>query len=90
MKNAVINFKTDEKTKKEAQKVAKQLGISLSMVLNASLKEFVEKKEVTIALEPTPYLEKVLGRAEKDMKDRKNWSPTFTNPKDMDDYLDSL
>lgn len=89
MKKAVINFKTDEKTKKEAQKVANDMGITLSTVLNASLRDFIEKKSVTISLEPTAYLKKVIQEVEKDINESKNISPGFTTSKEMDVYLDS-
>lgn len=42
---AVINIKTDPKVKKAAQKIAKQMGLSLSGVLNAYLHKFVNKAE---------------------------------------------
>ncbi len=49
--DAVINFKTDKKVKKEAQQVAKQMGVSLSAVLNMYLNQFARSKELDIRLE---------------------------------------
>ncbi len=49
MQTAIINFTTEEKTKQEAQGVAKKLGISLSMVLNNYLKHFVRTKTVVFS-----------------------------------------
>ena len=47
MNTAVINIKTEPKTKSEAQKAAKELGISLSVVINGLLKDFIRTKTVT-------------------------------------------
>lgn len=47
MNTAVINIKTEPKIKAEAQKVAKELGISLSVVINGLLKKFIKEKTVT-------------------------------------------
>lgn len=49
MNTAVINIKTDPKMKIEAQKVASDLGLSLSTIINGYLKEFTQKKEVTFS-----------------------------------------
>lgn len=44
---AILNIKTDPRLKKEAQKVAQEMGLPLSVVINESLKNFVEKREIT-------------------------------------------
>ncbi|PJC22071.1 MAG: type II toxin-antitoxin system antitoxin, RelB/DinJ family, partial [Candidatus Yonathbacteria bacterium CG_4_9_14_0_2_um_filter_43_16] len=41
MKTAMINIKTDKAVKEEAQKLAAELGFSLSALVTASLKQFV-------------------------------------------------
>jgi len=48
--STIVNFKTDEKIKKEAQKIAKRMGVSLSAVLNMFLTQFVRDKELNIKL----------------------------------------
>jgi addiction module RelB/DinJ family antitoxin len=94
MKTATINLKVDLQTKKLAQKMAEDLGISLSSILTASLKTFTRTGTVnfTLAKEesfvPTPYLEKVIEEA---MSDYKNGDyKTFENTKDLFAHLDSL
>ncbi len=70
MNHAVINVKTDPKLKRDAQKVAKQLGLSLSSVVNAQLKELVRTKSITLSVyseKPSPYLIKLLEESEKDV-----------------------
>jgi addiction module RelB/DinJ family antitoxin len=88
----VINIKTDSEVKTSAQKVACELGLSLSAVLNAYLRHFVREKEIQFAVapRPTPELEDILESVEADVKKKRNISPVFSSPKEMDRYLDSL
>jgi addiction module RelB/DinJ family antitoxin len=86
-------IKTDKKLKLQAQKLAKELGIPLSTVLNSFLKRFVEEKEVTFSTERyrmTPYLEKVVKQARKDIEEGnyKNFSPAFDNVDDAIKWLE--
>lgn len=62
----IINIKTDPKIKTAAQKIAKELGLSLSGVLNAYLREFVRTKKIEVSLEPTPKLIKTLKEADEE------------------------
>lgn len=62
----ILNIKTDKKLKADAQKVAGELGVPLSTVMNAFLKQFVRDKEITLSANqyrPTPYLESILEQA---------------------------
>ncbi|KKQ26835.1 MAG: Addiction module antitoxin, RelB/DinJ family [Candidatus Levybacteria bacterium GW2011_GWA1_37_16] len=70
MNTAVINIKTDPKVKTDAQKIARQIGVSLSSLINAYLKRFIGTKRVKLDLkeEPSPYLVKMLKKADKDIK----------------------
>ncbi len=43
---SVINIKTEKEVKENAQKIAKELGLSLSDVVNASLRNFIKTREV--------------------------------------------
>lgn len=88
----VINIKTDKEVKKNAQELASQLGLSLSDVLNASLRNFIRTREVYFSSVPkmTPELERILGKVEEDIKKGRNLSPSFKNAEEMDKYLDSL
>jgi DNA-damage-inducible protein J len=55
MNTTVINIKTDIKVKKEAQKIAADLGLSLSGAINGFLKQLVRNKAVLFTLnEDTP------------------------------------
>lgn len=88
---AVIYVKTDKEVKETAQKLAIALGLSLSDVINASLRNFLRTREVYFSAIPrmTPELEKLLQNVEKDIKDNRNLVGPFTTPEEMDRYLDS-
>lgn len=92
MKTAMINIKTDKAVKEEAQKLAAELGFSLSALVTASLKQFVRTREVqfSAAHRMTPYLEGVIKEVEKDIKAKKNISPAFTNARAASAYLRKL
>ena len=85
----MINIKTDKKVKEEAQKLAEELGFTLSSFITASLKQFIRTRSVQFSAEykMNPYLEGILKEVEEDLKTGKNIPPMFTNAKDMDTYL---
>jgi len=85
----MINVKTDSTLKNEAQKLAKQFGLSLSTVINYFLKEFVAERKITFAEHPYPNkkTQAILDRALKDIKSGKNLVGPFTN---ADDLMKSL
>ena len=88
MNTAVINIKTNPTTKKEAQKVAEELGLSLSGIINGFLKHLVRTKSVAFSVseEPTQYLLDSLKESEQNIKD--GWvSPAFDNAEDALKWL---
>ena len=91
MKTSVINVKTDKDIKKSAQRVAEELGLSLSTVINAYLRQFVRNKEIHLSAAPhmSAELEEFLGRVEEDIKKKRNFSPAFSSVKEMDRWLNS-
>lgn len=89
MNTAVISTKVDLQTKKKAQEVAKELGIPLSVVIKATLKQFIKTKTVEFSArneEPSEYLKNAIRQAEKDWKEGKV-SPAFGNPDDAIAWL---
>lgn len=88
----MINIKTDREVKENAKKLARELGLSLSDVMNAALRNFIRSREVYVSSIPqmTLELERLLGKAEKDIKRRKNLSPAFSSVREMADYLDKI
>lgn len=67
MNGAVINIKVESKLKSEAQKVAFDLGFSLSSLINGYLRQLIKTKTVYFSLrdeEPSEYLIKALRESE--------------------------
>ena len=88
----VINIKADQNVKRRAQKLAHDLGFSLSTVINAYLKQFIRTKEVHFSIAPsmTEELEQLLGGVERDIKRKRNISNPVSNEKELGEYLSSL
>jgi len=77
----MINIKADKEVKEQAQHIAEELGLSLSAIVNASLKQFIRERKVAFSIAPrmTPYLEKIVADARLDWEAKKNISGPFTN-----------
>ena len=89
--HTILNVKTDKKLKAEAKKVSAELGVPLSTVVNAFLKQFVREKEITFSVNqyrPTPYLEQILEEAQTEYEAGK--VRTFDSGKDLIKHLRSL
>lgn len=79
MSYAVVTAKVDPQTKKEAQKTAERLGMPLSVVIKAFLKQFIRTQSVSFGVhdeEPSEYLKNAIRQAQKDWKAGKT-SPAF-------------
>lgn len=89
MNTVVINIKTEPQIKEKAQKVASEMGLTLTAVINRYLKHFVETKEITFygEEEPSPYLIKAMKQAKKDLETGKT-SPAFDNAEDAIKWLE--
>jgi addiction module RelB/DinJ family antitoxin len=88
----MINIKADKEVKENAQALAKDLGLPLSGIINALLKEFVRNRSVSFSVIPkmTRTLENVLGKVENDIKKGNNMSPVFSSADKANEYLDTL
>lgn len=90
MSYAVVTTKIDPQTKREAQKTAEALGMPLSVVIKAFLKQFIKTKTVRFSLRdeiPSGYLIKTIKQARKDLKAGKA-SPTFDTAEEAIAFLD--
>ncbi len=87
--NIIINVKTDPKTKKEVQEFAHSLGLTVSGLINAQLRQMLRDRRVVLTdeLEPTPYLEKIIRQVEKDLKTGRNISGPFKTADEMFAHL---
>lgn len=88
----VIHIKADKEVKENAVKVAHELGLNLSDVINASLRNFIRTRTVVFSDTPqmTPELEKLLEKVEEDIKHNRNIIGPFKTVKEANEYLDSL
>lgn len=86
----VLNIKIDKKTKEEAQKLAKSLGLNLSQIANASYRQFIRNREFTFTdgYTMTPYLEKVVEEAQAEYDKGKSIGP-FQSAQEAMKYLNS-
>lgn len=85
-----VNLKIDPTIKKNAQKRAKELGLSLSSVVNATLSQFARTGELELSSAPrmTPYLEELIAEARKEYKAGKTSGP-FSSAEDLMKHLNS-
>lgn len=88
----IINIKTEKEIKKNAQKIARDLGFSLSALINAYLRQFTRDKEVYFGFAPkmSPELEKLIGKIEIDIQKNRNLSKYISSSKELKSYLSSL
>lgn len=87
----VIYIKADKEVKENAAEAAKELGLSLSDIINASLRNFIRTREITFSHIPqmTPELERLIAKVEADIKNKRNLVGPFKIAEEMDKYLDS-
>jgi addiction module RelB/DinJ family antitoxin len=83
MAKVVLNVKTDIKVKQQAQKIAKEMGVPLSTIVNAQLKRFVEDREIELRapLVPNTKTRHELDAMLQDIMqgDESEFSPVFTS-----------
>lgn len=90
MNTTVINIRVRADLKKQAQRVAQELGMSLSAIMNGFLKNLVKTKTVTFSTseKPTEYLLNALKESEEEIKAGRVIS--FETFKDELSYLDKV
>lgn len=92
IKKAVINIKTDPSLKKAAQKHARDLGLSLSAVINNHLRQFISVDGVQFEKEyrMTKKLEDHIEKIHDDVINGRNMSPVLSTPEEIRKYLEDL
>ena len=89
--NSIINVKVDGAVKKKAQVVAKELGLNLSGVVNAYLRQFIRSGSLFVSSrfeEPSAFLRAAINEAEEDKKNKIQYS--FSNTKEALGFIDSI
>ncbi|HAZ28835.1 MAG TPA: hypothetical protein DCY48_03630 [Candidatus Magasanikbacteria bacterium] len=87
-KQAVITIKIESSLKDAAMKTADELGLSLSGIVNAYLKDLVRTKQIFFDAreeKPSAYLRKALKESEEDYKNGDYYS--FDDPKEALAFL---
>ena len=58
----ILNIKVDKEEKEKAKQIASQMGVPLSTIINAHLREFIRTREFSVKLDPVlkPEVEKEL------------------------------
>ena len=89
MAKITLNIKADRDVKQKAQKVARDLGMPLSTIINAYLNQFIRTKEVHFYAEGTlrPSVKRRLDRLQKEAMAGKNLSPAFSSAEEAIRYL---
>lgn len=90
MNTTSLHIQIDSDIKKQAQQTAEELGLSLSAVTKALLKQFIRTKQLSIGIDEVPDkdLKMSLKQSEKDIKAGKTLS--FKNGNDALNYVNSL
>jgi len=85
-----MHIKVDKEIKDKSAKIAHNLGLSLSTIVNASLRNFIKTEtfSVSTAKKMTPYMESWLGEIEKDRKTGKNFSGPFETTEELMNHLE--
>ena len=89
-----IHIKTDKKVREEAEKLAKANGLTLTALINLSLRQTLNFGRIALyppteSLEPNAATKKILREAMRDAKAGRNMSPAFANAEDAFNWLRS-
>ncbi|TSC67998.1 MAG: hypothetical protein G01um101466_582 [Parcubacteria group bacterium Gr01-1014_66] len=87
----LLSIKTDAEVKRGVKKIAEELGLPLSTIINAYLKQLLRERRVdfSLPLAPNKKTTKLLRQAHEDYKKGRNISPVFETAEAMDAYLNS-
>jgi len=87
----LINIKADKEVKETAQKLARELGLPLSSVINAYLKEFIREQSLHVSIEPRirPEVGVLLKKASIDYRHKRNISRSLRTMTAVKKYLHS-
>ena len=76
-----VHIKVDKDIKDKSTKLASRLGLSLSTIINASLRNFIKTETFSVSAGEamTPYMESWIAEIEKDKSTKKNLSGPFNS-----------
>lgn len=75
----IINIKIDKDAKEKAKKIAAQMGVPLSTIINAHLREFIRSREFSVRLDPVlkPGIERELIKLSREYHSGRNEKVRF-------------
>ncbi len=89
----VISVKVDKDVRDKARKVARRMGVPLSMIVNSGLRQFAFEERIVFQTEKSyrmsKKLEKKLKKIDADIRAGRNMSPAFSNMDDATRWLHS-
>lgn len=87
--STTMSFKIDKDLKASAQKTAANIGIPVSTLINAYLRDFVAtgRVEFTATEQMTPQMERIIAEAEKDIAEGNLVGP-FNSTEEFIAYLE--
>ena len=91
MRTVVINIKTHSQVKAKAQKIASQLGFSLSSLINGYLNQLIRTKTIhfsTLEETPSEYMIQALRESQEDRKKKRYKS--FESTDDALTFVDRI
>ena len=85
-----LHIKVDKDVKTKSAKIAAKLGLPLSAIVNASLRNFIKTETFSVSTgeQMTPYMESWLEEVEKDIKAGKNISGPFETVAELMAHLE--
>ncbi len=84
----ILNVKVDPKIKMKAKKIAAEMGVSLSAVVNAYLRDLIRTETLFVSMRharPSEWLMEAIRESEEDMKNGRVES--FKSGKEAVDFL---
>ena len=91
MDTTVINIRTQTRVKEQLQRLAEDLGLTVSGLINGLIKQVIRTKKVEFSVEeeiPSPYLIKALKESAEDYKNGDYYS--FDKPEDALAFFDKI
>ncbi len=90
MNTTSVHIKLESDVKERSQQIAEELGLSLSAVMKALLKQFIRTKRLSVGgiEEPSDYMIAALKETDREYKNGET-SKSFANIQDSFKWLDS-
>ena len=87
--DTTITIKTNTNLRQEAKKLAEELGVTLTAIINAYLRQFVRERKFSVSATPMPTKSKIAlwETISREMDEGKNSSGPFS---DLDSLFEHL